>query len=116
MSTLSQPSSLGWRLGGTGMVVDVCLSPVLILRVPVWDVHVLQRRVVVLVRVVGLQMTPVLPPVQVVGDVEMLVPMLNRVMLVMTLRSRHCAHHTFQTIWPPWTRPYTGRSSRTNGV
>jgi hypothetical protein len=59
------------------MVVDVCLPPVLSLRVPVRDVHVLQCRMVVLVRVVGLQMTPVLPPVQVMGDVEVLVPVLH---------------------------------------
>lgn len=57
-----------------------------------WDVHVFQRGVVVLVRVVGLQMTPVLPSMQVVGDVEVLVPMLHPLMLVMTLGSRHRAH------------------------
>jgi hypothetical protein len=74
------------------MVVDVCLPPVLSLRVPVRDVHVLQCRMVVLVRVVGLQMTPVLPPVQVMGDVEVLVPVLHCSMLMMTLRPRHRVH------------------------
>lgn len=72
--------------------MDVCLPSVLLLRVSVGDVHVVKGRVVVLVRVVGLQMTPVLTPVQVVGDVEVLVPVLHRVMLMMTLGSRHRAH------------------------
>ena len=74
------------------MVVDVCLPAVLRLGVPVWYVHVVQRGVVVLVCMVGLQVTPVLTPVQVVGDVEVLMPMLHRVVLVMPLRSRHAAH------------------------
>lgn len=59
--SLPQKGPSSWRLGGTGMVVDVCLPPVLILRVAVGDVYVLQCRMVVLVCVVGLQMTPVLP-------------------------------------------------------
>jgi hypothetical protein len=41
-------------------------------------------------------MAPVLAPVQVVGDVEVLVPVLQGVVLVMTLRPRHRAH-------PFWT-------------
>jgi hypothetical protein len=40
-------------------------------------------------------MTPVLPPVQVVGDVEVLVPVLQGVMLMMALRPRHRAHPLF---------------------
>jgi hypothetical protein len=44
---------LRWRLGGAGVVVDVCLPPVLFLHVPVWNVHVLQRGMIVLVRVGG---------------------------------------------------------------
>ena len=86
-----QAKPLSWRLGGAGVVVDVCLSPVLSLRVPVGDVHVFQSRVVVLVRMVGLEMTPVLPPMQVVGDVEVLVPVLHFSVLMMTLRPRHRA-------------------------
>lgn len=67
---------LRWRLGGAGVIVDVCLPAVLFLHVPVWNVHVVQCGVIVLVRVGGQQMTPVLPPVQVVRGVEVLVPVL----------------------------------------
>lgn len=43
-------------------------------------------------------MTPVLPPMQVVSDVEVLVPVLQSVMLVMTLRPRRpFAHPPFRT-------------------
>jgi hypothetical protein len=74
------------------MVVDVRLPSMLILRVPVGDVHVVQRGVIVLVGMVGLKMAPVLTPVQVMSDMEVLVPVLHRVMSMMTLSSRHRAH------------------------
>jgi hypothetical protein len=74
------------------MVVNVCFPTVLRLRVTMWDVHVVQGGVVVLVKMVGLQVTPLLTPVQVVGDVEVLVPVLHRFMLVMALCSCHSPH------------------------
>jgi hypothetical protein len=85
----------------------MCLPPVLLFGVPVWDVHVVLSGVVVLVRVVGLQVTPVLPPVQVVSDVEVLVPVLQGLMLMMTLCSRHPAH-----LFRDRARPGTDRTPR----
>ena len=73
------------------MVVDVCFPTVLRLRVTMWDVNVVQGRMVVLVNMVGLQVTPLLTSVEVVGDVEVLMPVLHRLMFVMPLRSRHSA-------------------------
>jgi hypothetical protein len=35
---------LPWRLGRMAVVVNVCLPAVLLLHVPVWDVHVVHRR------------------------------------------------------------------------
>lgn len=52
---------LRWRLGGAGVIVDVCLPAVLFLHVPVWNVHVVQCGVTVLVRVGGQQMTQFSP-------------------------------------------------------
>lgn len=74
------------------MIVDVCFPAMLSLGVPVWDMHVVQGGVVVLVKMVGLQVTPLLTPVQIVGDVEVLVPVLHRFMLVMALCSCHSPH------------------------
>lgn len=68
--------------------------PMLLVHVPMRDVHVIQCRMVVLVRVGGQQMTPVLPPVQVVRHVVVLVPVLQRLMLVMTLHPRHSRSHS----------------------
>lgn len=65
------------------MVVDVGFPPVLLVRVPVGNVHVFESRMVVLVSMGGEQMTPVLPLMQVVGDVVMLVSMLHGFVLVM---------------------------------
>jgi hypothetical protein len=56
------------------------------------NVDVVQSRMVVFVRVSGQQMTPVLSAVQVVGDVEVLMPMLQGIMRVVTLGPRHLAH------------------------
>jgi hypothetical protein len=72
-----------------GVVVNVGLPPVLFLLVLVRDVHVVHGRMVVLVRVGGEQMPPVLSAVKVVRDVEVLVPVLQGIVLVMTLRPRH---------------------------
>jgi hypothetical protein len=74
------------------VVVDVCFPAMLSLGVTVWDMHVVQRRVVVLVSMVGLQVTPLFTPMQVVGDMEVLMAVLNRLMIMMSLRSRHAAH------------------------
>lgn len=41
------------RLGGAGVVVEVCLPPVLLLHVSVWNVHVIQCGMVVLVHMGG---------------------------------------------------------------
>jgi hypothetical protein len=89
------------------VIVDVCFPAMLSLGVPVWDMHVVQGGVVVLVNMVGLQVPPLLTPVQVVGDVEVLVPVLHRFMLVMPLRSRHSAHRLSQD--RPKNRRYTRR-------
>jgi hypothetical protein len=94
------------------VVVNVCFPAVLRLRVTMWDVHVVQGGVVVLVKMVGLQVTPLLTPVQVVGDVEVLVPVLHRLMLVMPLRSRHSAHRLSQkTAQKPKVHP-AGRTDQ----
>jgi len=61
----------------------------LLLHVPVRDVHVLQGGVVVLVSVGGEQMSPVLSLMQVVRDVIVLVAMLQGLMLMMSLLPRH---------------------------
>ena len=71
------------------MVVDVRLAPMLLLDVSVWDVHVLQGGVVVLVSMGGQQMRPILSLMQVVRNVIMLVAMLQSLMLMMSLISGH---------------------------
>jgi hypothetical protein len=95
------------------VVVDVGLSPVLLVHITVRDMHVVHGGMVVLVRMGGEKMTPVLPLMHVVGDVVMLVPVLQGVVRVMTLRPRHRVHlspgRTSRT-----DRPYTARKSRTN--
>jgi hypothetical protein len=80
----------------------------LLLDVPVRDVHVLQRGVVVLVGVGGQQVSPVLSPVQVVRDVIVLVPVRHGFVPMMPLLSCHCS------ITSPLAagrvhRPYIGR-------
>jgi hypothetical protein len=71
------------------MVVDVCLPPMLLLRVLVRDVHVIHCRMVVLVSVSGEQVSPVLSLVQVMRDVIVLVAVLQVLMLVVSLVPRH---------------------------
>jgi hypothetical protein len=56
------------------VVVDVGLSPVLLVDVLVGDVDVLNRRMVVLMDMGRQEVTPVLSTMKVVGDVVMLVP------------------------------------------
>jgi hypothetical protein len=51
-------------------------------------------------------MAPILTTVQVMGDVEVLVPVLQGLMLVMTLRPRHRAHPLPDRCCPK-NRPYT---------
>lgn len=74
------------------MVVDVRFPPVLLVYIPMRDVNVVHSGVIVVVRMSGKEMAPVLPLMQVVGDVVVLVPMLHRVMCVVTLRPGHPAH------------------------
>jgi len=69
--------------------MNVRLSPVLLLRVPMWDVHVFQGRMVVFVRVGGEEVSPIFSTVQVVRDVIVLVTMLQGFVLVMSLLPRH---------------------------
>jgi hypothetical protein len=76
-------------LRGAGVVVHVRLPSVLLLRVLVRDVHVINGGMVVVVTVRRQKVTPVLATVQVVGDVIVLVPVLHRIVLVMSLRPRH---------------------------
>jgi len=74
------------------MVVDVSLSAVLLVDVTVRDVNVVHGRMVVLVGMCGQQMAPVLSLMQVVRDVVVLVPVLQGLVRVVTLRPRHRAH------------------------
>jgi hypothetical protein len=74
------------------VVVDVCLSSVFFLRVPVRDVHVIQCRVIVLVTMGGEQVPPVLSPVKIVRDVIVLVAMPQGLMLVMPFFPGHLGH------------------------
>jgi hypothetical protein len=71
------------------VVVEVRLPAVLFLQVTVRYVDMIHRRVVVLVGVRRQQMPPVLSSVQVVGDVEVLVPVLQSVVLMMPLGPGH---------------------------
>jgi hypothetical protein len=88
--------------------MDVCLSPVLLLHVPMRDVHVLQCRMIVLVSVSGEQVPPILSSVQVVRDVIVLVAMLQGLMLVMSLLPGHSRSplpecHSTRQIDRTWT-------------
>jgi len=74
------------------MVVDVGFPAVLLVHVPMGNVYVFQCGMVVLVRMGGKQMPPVLPLMQIVGDVVVLVPMLQGLVLVMTPLPCHRAH------------------------
>jgi len=93
-ATISRSSGdcLSRRLGRAGVVVDVGLPPVLLVHVSVRDMHVLHGGMVVLVRMGGQQMAPVLSLMQVMRDVVVLVPMLQGVVRVVPLLSRHRAH------------------------
>src|SRR5918992_553963 len=96
------------------MVVHVGFPPMLLVEVPVGDVDVVQGWVVVIVRVGGQQVPPVLAPVQVVRHVIVLVPVLRGFVLVMTLWLRHRAH-LFRVASPSRDRPYISRCAPTNG-
>jgi hypothetical protein len=69
------------------VVVDMGFPAMLFGFVLVWRVHVLDRRVVVLVGVSGEQMSPVLTAVQVVRHVEVLVTMNHGLVLMVALRA-----------------------------
>lgn len=88
------------------MVVDVGFSAVLLVHITVRDVHVVHAGMVVLVGMGGQQMTPVLPLMQVVRDVVVLVPVLQGLVHVVTLRPRHRTHLSSLTD-PADERPYT---------
>jgi hypothetical protein len=68
------------------VVVDVGLPSVLLGLILVRDVHVLHLGVVVLVRVSGKEMHPILASMEVMGDVEMLVAMVECVVVMATSR------------------------------
>jgi hypothetical protein len=80
------------RLGRAAVVVNMGFSSMLLVNVLVGNVDVIQSRVVVVVGVGGEQMTPVLTLVQVVRHVVVLVPVLQGLMLVMSLRPPHRPH------------------------
>jgi hypothetical protein len=86
------------------VVVHVRFSTVLLFRIDVRDVHVFHRRVVVLVRVCRQQMHPVLPLMEVMGDVVVLVAMLQRFVLVVAPRLRH-------DVYPPLSPASPNRSA-----
>ena len=74
------------------MIVNVRFPAMLLVCVPMGNVHVLERGVIVLVDVSGQQMTPVLSLMQVVRDVIVLVAVFQGPVLVMSLVPSHCAH------------------------
>ena len=74
------------------MVVHVGLPGMLALHVLVRDVDVLYRGMVVIVGVGGEEVPPVLSLMQIVRHVVVLMMVHDALMLVMTLRSRQCAH------------------------
>ena len=69
--------------------MHVRLSTMLVVLIDVRDVHVLDRRVVVLMRVGGEQMHPVLSLMEVMRDVIVLVAVLQCLVLVVAPRLRH---------------------------
>jgi hypothetical protein len=71
------------------VIVDVRLSPVFLLHVPVGDVHVLDCSVIVFVTMGGEQVPPILSLVKIVRDVKMLVAVLQGLMLMMPFVSSH---------------------------
>ena len=81
------------------MIVEVRLAPVLLVHVLVRNVDVIERRVIVIVRVCREQVRPVLSLGEVVGDVEMLVFMNDSVVLVMLRLDRH--RRTSPEPYPP---------------
>lgn len=70
------------------MVVDVRLSPMLFLDVPVRHMHVPDFGVVVFVAMRGEQVRPVFATMEIVRHMKVLVPMLQR-FVVMTSMLRH---------------------------
>ena len=82
------------------------LSTVLFLHIDVRDVHVLDRRVIVLMRVRGQQMHPVLSLMEVMSDVIVLVAVLECFVLVVAPRLRHDAYPPLSPRSPrPTPRP-----------
>jgi hypothetical protein len=73
------------------VIVHVRLSTMLLVLIDMRDVDVLDRRVVVLMRVRRQEMHPVLSLMEVMGDVIVLVAVLQRFVLVVAPRLRHAA-------------------------
>jgi hypothetical protein len=71
------------------VVVDVGFPLVLFGLIPMRNVDVFQRGMVVLVRVGGQQMTPILPFVKIMCNVVMLVTVPHGIVVVMSLPPRH---------------------------
>jgi hypothetical protein len=82
---VTRPDRSARRLGGAGVVMDMTFSPVLLFDLPVGNVHVLERRVIVLVRVRRREMAPVLASMEIVRNVVVLVTVLGGRVLVMPL-------------------------------
>jgi hypothetical protein len=75
-----------------GVIVNMGLSTMLFLLIDMRDMHVLDRRVIVFMRVRGQQMHPVLSLMEVMSDVIVLVPVLECFVLVVAPRLRHDAY------------------------
>jgi hypothetical protein len=71
------------------MVMHVGLPAMLVLDVPMRDMHMLHRRVVVIMAVGRQQVPPVLSHMKVVRHVVVLVPVFDVLVLVVALRLRH---------------------------
>jgi hypothetical protein len=74
------------------VIVHVRFSTMLFLRIDVRDMHVLNRWVIVLMRMSGQQMHPVLSLMEVMSDVIVLVAVLECFVLVVAPRLRHDAY------------------------
>jgi len=96
------------------VIVYVSLSPVLPVHVLVGHVDMLDLGVVVLVRVRRQQVTPVLSTMQVVRDMEVLVPVLDPVVVMAAVRLRpHVTHPPHPRSRSPYSEcPPAGQPAR----
>jgi hypothetical protein len=83
---------LSRRFGGTSVIMHMSLSTMLFLLVDVRDVGVFDRRVVVVMRMGGKQVHPVLTPMKVMGHVIVLMSMLDRLVLMTAVPLLHRRH------------------------